>query len=137
MSSARLQDTRLLYKNQTLFLYLFRTKQLENEKNTFTEEQNFFLLAQLTYEMLINIYSLKNDAIYKVLWSLFNLYSNFYFTDGNKEKDISSCSHNQKGMRDPTANPHSENSKQEFWWLLQHQRQFPLSYPGAPGWQCH
>ena len=114
MSSARLQDTRLLYKNQTLFLYLFRTKQLENEKNTFTEEQNFFLLAQLTYEMLINIYSLKNDAIYKVLWSLFNLYSNFYFTDGNKEKDISSCSHNQKGMRDPTANPHSENSKQEF-----------------------
>lgn len=77
-----------------------QTLQLENEKNTFTEEQNFFLLAQLTYEMLINIYSLKNDAIYKVLWSLSNLYSNFYFTDGNKEKDISSCSHNQKGMRD-------------------------------------
>lgn len=36
-----------------------QTLQLENEKNTFTEEQNFFLLAQLTYEMLINIYSLR------------------------------------------------------------------------------
>ena len=67
-----------------------------------------------SYEMLINIYSLKNDTIYKVLWALFNLYSNFYFTDGNKEKDISFCSHNQQGMRDPTANLHSVNPKQEF-----------------------
>lgn len=72
------------------------------------------MLAQLAYKMLINIYSSQSDAIYKVLWSLFNLYSNFYFTDGNKEKDISSCSHSQKGMRNPTVNSHSVNPKREF-----------------------